>query len=202
MKVLSLLMLCCEKQCNIQARSIGYTSLISWGRYFAKEVLSKWVMAKVALVLVLCLSLYCPLLCIVSYRITRCWNVGAVIHVIIFFRPPRLLVNWNKKSLWSFARAVRRDHVNRAPNAGHAARTCERFVYSIIKITRLYDYRTWPTYFFDKFTTCAKASGFCSWLLFSVGWFGWLAGRAHSHHLDGTPSHSMSWPLKEVLKEP
>ena len=72
MKVLSLLMLCCEKQCNIQAWSIGYTSLISWGRYFAKEVLSKWVMAKVALVLVLCLSLYCPLLCIVSYRITRC----------------------------------------------------------------------------------------------------------------------------------
>ena len=41
---------------------------------------------------------------------------------------------------------VRRDHVNRARNADHAARTCERFVYSIVKITRLYDYQTWRTH--------------------------------------------------------
>ena len=32
------------------------------------------------------------------------------------------------KSLWSFAHVVRRDHVNRARNTDHAARTCERFV--------------------------------------------------------------------------
>ena len=32
--------------------------------------------------------------------------------------------------------------MNRARNADHAARTCERFVYSITKITRLYDYQT------------------------------------------------------------
>ena len=33
------------------------------------------------------------------------------------------------KSLWSFARVVRQDKVNRTRNADHAARTCERFVY-------------------------------------------------------------------------
>ena len=71
MKLLSLLMLCCEKQCNIQARGNWIHQFDFMGR-IAKEVLSKWVMVKVALVLVLCLSLYCPLLCIVSYRITRC----------------------------------------------------------------------------------------------------------------------------------
>ena len=34
------------------------------------------------------------------------------------------------------------DHVNRAQNADHAVRTCDRFVHSIVKITRLYDYQT------------------------------------------------------------
>ena len=50
------------------------------------------------------------------------------------------------KSLWSFARVVRRDHVNRARNADHTARACEMFVYSRVKITRLYDYQTWHTF--------------------------------------------------------
>ena len=45
----------------------------------------------------------------------------------------------NIKSPCAFARVVRRDHVNRARNADHAARTCERFVYSIVRITRFYD---------------------------------------------------------------
>ena len=81
------------------------------------------------------------------------------------------------KSLWSFARVVRRDHANRAWNADHAARTCERFVYSIVKITRLYDYQTWPTHLFVKFTRCAKVCGlFFSWFAFRVliGWAEWL----------------------------
>ena len=51
------------------------------------------------------------------------------------------------KSLWSFAHVVRWDHVNRARNTDHAARTCEKFVYSTVTITRLYDYRTWQTHF-------------------------------------------------------
>ena len=50
-------------------------------------------------------------------------------------------------------RAVRRDHVNKARNTDHAARTCERFVNSIVKITRVYDYQRRQTHLFLKFTT-------------------------------------------------
>ena len=63
------------------------------------------------------------------------------------------------KSLWSIARLVRRDHVSRARNADHAARTNEMFAYSIVKITRFYDYQTWLTHFFEKCTRCAKVCG-------------------------------------------
>ena len=45
------------------------------------------------------------------------------------------------KSLQSFARVVRRVKANRARNADHAARTYERVVYFIVKITRLYEYQ-------------------------------------------------------------
>ena len=59
---------------------------------------------------------------------------------------------------------------SRARNAYHAARTCERFVYCIVKITRLYDYQTWQTHLWWKFTRCAKVYG-----LFFLGadWLGW-----------------------------
>ena len=40
------------------------------------------------------------------------------------------------------------DQVNKARNTDHAARTCERFVYSIVKIRILYDYHTWEKQFF------------------------------------------------------
>ena len=49
-------------------------------------------------------------------------------------RPRWSVGNWDKKSLWSFAHVLRRDHVNRARNAR------ERFVYSITTIT-------WQTHF-------------------------------------------------------
>ena len=61
-----------------------------------------------------------------------------------------------KKSLLSFVHVVRWDQVN---NPDHAARTCERSVYSIVKIARLYDYRTWQTPYVEKFTRCAKVCG-------------------------------------------
>ena len=35
--------------------------------------------------------------------------------------------------------------MNRARNADHTARVCEKFVYPIVKRTRLYDYQTWQT---------------------------------------------------------
>ena len=48
--------------------------------------------------------------------------------------------------------------MNRARNADHAARTCERFVYSIVKISRFYDYQAGRP-FVEKFTGCAKVCG-------------------------------------------
>ena len=80
-----------------------------------------------------------------------------------------LWVSNKNQSVWSFARVVRRDHVNRARHADHAARACDRFAYSIVKVTRLCDYQTWQTrfiLFFEKFTSCAKVCEFFSWLCF------------------------------------
>ena len=73
-----------------------------------------------------------------------------------------------KKRPWSFAHIVRRNHVNRTQNADHAARTCERFVYPIVKI--FYDYQVWRT-FFEKFTRCAKVCGLldCAFRVL-IGW--------------------------------
>ena len=78
------------------------------------------------------------------------------------------------KSLWSFAHVIRRYQVNRARNADHAASTCKRFVYSVVKITRLYGYQTWQIhFFFEKFTRCAKVCGLFSWFYFSgADWLG------------------------------
>ena len=50
--------------------------------------------------------------------------------------------------------------MNRARNADHAARTCERFVYSIVKIKRLNDYQTWPTHFCRNSQIAQRIVGF------------------------------------------
>ena len=99
-------------------------------------------------------------------------------HVIAFSVLVHLWVTKIKKSLWSFARVVLRDHVNRARNADHAARTCEKFVYSVVKVTRLYQ----PTPFFYRNSWGAQRfMGFFSWLRFSFEC--WLAGQAHSDNM-------------------
>ena len=54
-------------------------------------------------------------------------------------------------------------------------RTCESFVHSIVRITRLYDHQTWPTHFFEKFTRCAKECGLFFFLVALSGC--WLAGQ-------------------------
>ena len=56
----------------------------------------------------------------------------------------------------------RRDQVNTARNVGHAARTCEHFVYSIVKITRLHDYQTWPRHFLRDSQGVQRFVGFFS----------------------------------------
>ena len=74
---------------------------------------------------------------------------------------------------------VRRDHVNRARNADHAVRTCERFVYSTVKITRSYDYQTWADTFFWEIHEVRKGMWafcfYCLIVLFSC----WLAGQTN-----------------------
>ena len=71
--------------------------------------------------------------------------------------------------------------MNRSRNADHAARICEKFVYSIVKKTRLYDYQTWQTHYFEEFTGCAKFSGaFFSDCVFRV-----LIGCADKHRSRG-----------------
>ena len=47
--------------------------------------------------------------------------------------------NNKKESLRTFAHVVRRDHVSRARNADQTARICQRFLYSMVEITRSYD---------------------------------------------------------------
>ena len=54
--------------------------------------------------------------------------------------------------------------MSRARNADHAARTCERFVYPVVKITRL------PN-MVDTFTRCAKVCGLF-FLIVLADWLG------------------------------
>ena len=58
-------------------------------------------------------------------------------------------------------------------NADHAARGCERFDYSIVKITRFYDYQTWQKQFW------INSWGLFSWLCFRllIGWADKLRSR-------------------------
>ena len=55
------------------------------------------------------------------------------------------------------------------------ARTCERFVYSVVKITRLYDYQTWRTLFFWEIHEVRK--GIWAFLLDCALWelIGWAS---------------------------
>ena len=46
--------------------------------------------------------------------------------------------------------------MNRARHSDDAARVCEQFVYSTVKITRLYDYQPWKIPFLEEFTRCAE----------------------------------------------
>ena len=76
------------------------------------------------------------------------------IYVIGFFDLIDFWVIKIKKPMILCARST-----SRSREQYHAARTCKRFVYSVVKITRLYDCQTWPTHFLEKFTRCAKVCG-------------------------------------------
>ena len=88
------------------------------------------------------------------------------------------------KSPWSFGHVVCRLHVNRARNTDHAARTCERFVYSIVKITRLYDSQIWQTHFEEIYEL---RKGLWASFFLIVLLRCWLAEQASSDHVAATP---------------
>ena len=72
------------------------------------------------------------------------------------------------KSVWSFVHVVCWDHMNRACSTDQAVRTCEKFVYSIVKITRLHDYQMWQTFCWEIY---AKVYGlFTLIVVFDLRW--------------------------------
>ena len=100
-------------------------------------------------------------------------------HVIRFYDLVDLWVI-KIKSLWSFARVVHREQVNRARNADHAAKTCERFclfcsqnnkIFWLANITHML---VWEIHEVRKGL----------WAFFSIVYFGcWLAEQANSDHV-------------------
>ena len=71
--------------------------------------------------------------------------------------------------------------MNRARKAEHAVRVCERFVYSTVKITRLYDdYQSWQKLFLTNSRGVQRFLGLffrdCT-LRVLIGWAGKLRSR-------------------------
>ena len=83
------------------------------------------------------------------------------------FQPHWFVGNQDKKAIILSTCSTSRFTMNRAQNADHAARTCERFVYSIVKMTRLYDYQTWQTHFLGEIHKVCKGI----WSFFSLLYF-------------------------------
>ena len=98
-------------------------------------------------------------------------------HVIAFSDLVDLWVIKIKKPMILCARSTSRSR-EQSKNTDHTARTWERFVYSIVKITRLYDYQTWQ-HIFGEIRGVRKGL----WAFFLIVRFGcWLAGQANSDH--------------------
>ena len=74
--------------------------------------------------------------------------------------------------------------MNRARNTDDAARRCERFVYSTVKITRLHDYQTWQTHFSRNSRGAQRFVGFFLDCVFRmlIGW----AGELGPHGMEDT----------------
>ena len=102
------------------------------------------------------------------------------LHVIGF---PSLVDLWVikiKKPMILCACSTSRSREQSTKNADHTARTCERFVYSVVKITRLYDYQTWQTRFWRNSRGAQRLMGLffldCAFRML-IDW----AGKLRSH---------------------
>ena len=102
-------------------------------------------------------------------------------HVIGFIGCLDLWVIRIKKPIILCTPIVHGDQVNRARNADYTERTCERSVYSIVKIARLYDYQTWQTHFWKNSRGVQRFVGLflgCAfWML--IGWSDKLQSRGY-----------------------
>ena len=86
---------------------------------------------------------------------------------------------WVTKIKKSIILCASSSQVDKTRSADHAARTCKRFVYSILT-TRFYYYQTWLTHLFEKFTRCARIYGFLFLDCVSRVLIGW-AGKLRPH---------------------
>ena len=73
--------------------------------------------------------------------------------------------------------------MNSARNADHSVRLCERFVYSVVKITRLYDSQTWQTHLLRNsfFLDCAFQA--------LIGWTGKLQSHGMNNKIKALTNH-------------
>ena len=83
------------------------------------------------------------------------------------FQPHWFVGNQDKKAIILSTCSTSRFTMNRAQNADHTARTCERFVYPVVKMTRLYDYQTWQKHFLGEIHKVCKGI----WSFFSLLYF-------------------------------
>ena len=95
------------------------------------------------------------------------------------------------KSLWSFAHIVcQQDQVNRARNTER----CKKFVYFIVKVTRLYDYQTWQKHYIWEIREMRIrfVGFFLNWAFrVLIGWAGklWLRGVHKKINCKNLPCH-------------
>ena len=98
-------------------------------------------------------------------------------HLIGFSDLVDLWVIKIKKPMILCACSTSRSSEQSTKNTDHTVRVCERFVYSVVKITRLYDYQTWKTRFWRNSRGAQRFVGF---VFLTVLYGCWLAEQTNS----------------------
>ena len=83
---------------------------------------------------------------------------------VIDFRVKKPMILCTHRMSRSSEQSTNTDHTARtceqSTNTDHTARTCGRLIYSIVKITKLYDYQTWQTHFWINLRSAQRYVGF------------------------------------------
>ena len=96
---------------------------------------------------------------------------------LISIRPHWFVGKDKRKSPWSFAHVVHRDQVNTEQETQITQRDHANSFYSIVKITRLYNYQTWQTHFWRN-SWCEVRKGLWSFSLLCFSGADWLSREA------------------------